>query len=61
MLADLDRRLHRIQEEAGEGDGWDILCELLQIMGRVSSMSADMARELLCLPWGGEIPNVSDN
>ena len=57
LLVDLDRRLRRMHE-SGEGDGRDILRELLRIPGRISSVSEGVARGLLHLPRHGEVPDV---
>ena len=42
--------------KTGEGDGGDILCELLRILGRVGAVSDDVARQLLQMPGNREIP-----
>jgi hypothetical protein len=60
LLVDLDRKLREVLS-SGSGDGRDILRELLRTPGRISSVSECVARGLLHLPRGGEVPNVSDH
>jgi hypothetical protein len=54
LLVELERRLRKVLK-AGEGDGRDILCKLLRILGRVGAMSDDMARQLLQVPGKKEV------
>ncbi len=54
LLVELERRLRKVLK-AGEGDGRDILCELLRIPGRLGAMSDDMARLLLQVPGNREV------
>ncbi len=56
LLVELERRLRKVLK-TGEGDGRDILCELLRILGRVGAMSDDMAHKLLRVPGNREVPS----
>ncbi len=55
LLVELERRLREVFK-TGEGDGGDILCELLRILGRVGAVLDDVARQLLRMPGNREIP-----
>ena len=54
LLVELERQLCEVLK-AGEGDGRDILCELLRIPGRVGAMSDDTACQLLQVPGNREV------
>ncbi len=60
LLVDMDKKLHEVLS-SGLGDGRDILRKLLRMPGRISSVLESVARGLLRLPRGGEIPNVSNH
>ena len=60
LLVELDGRMREVLR-TGEGDERDLLRELLRIPGRVSGVSADVARGMLRLPRCGEVPHVSGN
>jgi hypothetical protein len=49
LLVEMERQLRQVFSE-GEGDGRDILCELLRIPGRISSLPEHMARGVLRMP-----------
>jgi hypothetical protein len=56
----MDRELRKVLN-SGQGDGRDILRELLRIAGRVSSLPEGMARGVLRMSGAGEVPHVPDN
>ncbi len=55
LLVDLERQLRKVFK-SGNGDGRDILCNLLRIPGRVGAMQDDMARKLLQMPGDRPVP-----
>ena len=57
MLVDLDRRMREMLS-SGEGDGGDLLLELLRLPRRLSSVSEDVARGMLRMPRAGKVPDV---
>ncbi len=54
LLVELAGKLREVLK-TGEGDGWNILCQLLRIPGRLGSMSDDMARRMLRVPGEGAV------
>jgi hypothetical protein len=57
VVVEMDRKLHDMLR-AGEGDGWDILCKLLQLPRRIlCAMSESMAHLLLQVPGRGNVHN----
>jgi hypothetical protein len=60
LLVELERQLREVLG-SGEGDGRDILCELLRVPKRISSVSEGVARGVLRMPRDGEVPDVSNN
>lgn len=56
LLVELAGRLREVFK-SGEGDGRNILCQLLRIPGRLGSMSDDMARQVLRVPGEGPVPH----
>ena len=56
LLVELAGRLHEVLKSV-EGDGRDILRQLLRILGRAGTMSDGMARQLLRMPSEGTVPN----
>ena len=57
MLVDLDRRMREMLS-SGEGDGGDLLLELLRLPRRLSGVSEDVARGMLRMPRAGKVPDV---
>jgi hypothetical protein len=60
LLVDMDRELREVLG-SGEGDGRNILRQLLRLPGRLSSVSESVARGMIRMPRAGEIPNVPNN
>jgi len=56
ILVEMARNL-RSMLHSGEGDGRDILQQLLRVPGRVAAVSESVARGLLHLPGPGDIPD----
>ena len=54
---DLDRRMREMLSP-GEGDGEDILLELLRLPRRLSGVSEDVARWMLQMPRARKVPDV---
>jgi hypothetical protein len=55
----LERRV-RALFMTSEGNGRNILCELLRIPQRVAGLLQSMAHEVLQLPGEGEVPDTSN-
>lgn len=60
VLVEMERELRQVLDSS-EGDGGHILRELLQIPGRISGVSEDVAHGVLRMPRGGKVSNVSDH
>jgi hypothetical protein len=60
LLVDMDRKLREVLS-SGEGDGRDILRQLLRVPGRISGVQEGVARGMLRMPGAGEVPNVSNH
>ena len=60
MLVEMERELRQVLDSS-EGDGGHILRELLQIPGRISGVSEDVAHGVLRMPRGGKVSDVSDH
>ena len=60
LLMDMEGQLRQVLG-AGEGDGRHLLCKLLRIPRRISSLSEDMARGVLQMPRSGQVPNVPNH
>ena len=56
LLVELAGRLREVLK-SGEGDGRDILCQLLRIPGRAGTMSDGVAHQLLQMPREGTVSN----
>ena len=56
LLVELAGRLCKVLK-SGEGDGREILCQLLRIPCRAGTMSDGVARQLLRMPREGTVSN----
>lgn len=56
LLVGMERELQEVLS-AGEGDGRDILRQLLRVKGRVNSLSERLACGVLRMPRCGEVPD----
>lgn len=52
----MERELQEVLS-AGEGDGQDILCQLLQVKWRVNSLLERLSCGVLQMPRCGEVPD----
>jgi hypothetical protein len=59
LLVGLERQLCKVQA-TGESDGGDILCKLLRTPRRLAGMPEGVAREVLRLPGGREVPDKAN-
>jgi hypothetical protein len=56
LLVDLARQLHKVLK-SHFGDGRLVLSKLLRILSRLGSMSIELARQVLRMPWEGAVPH----